>query len=134
MAWSVSADNWFWATPLVRDGVVYAASLDGKVYAVSEDSGEARWDQPFDTGSPVRSSPTFAGGGLLVASRDGDVYKLDVQTGQPIDGSPGVTDQTVEADLTSDQKDRVYVVPRSATLFIVDAAGTVAVTSFALPQ
>jgi len=70
----------------------------------------------------------------LVAARDGDVYKLDIQTGQATDGSPAVTGQTVESDLSSDQKDNVFFVPRSASLYVVDASGTLAVTPFALPQ
>src|ERR1700694_1113277 len=32
--WEQAADNWFWTTPLVSNGVVFAGSLDGKVYAV----------------------------------------------------------------------------------------------------
>jgi outer membrane protein assembly factor BamB len=135
MNWSIKADNWFWAAPVVRDGIVYAASLDGKVYAVDASTGAKTWE-PFDTGSAVRAAPVVAGGGLIVAAKSGRVYKLDLLSGQPADGgAPVELGVSVLANLTSDGDKTVYVVPSSATLYVLDATGVLgAPGSFPLPQ
>lgn len=124
MKWSFEADNWFWATPIERDGVVYAASLDGKVYAVNTDDGSSAWESGFDTGAPVRSAPVIGGDGLLVVSRDGKLYKLDLESGEAIEGSPALIGDgsTVEADLALDENELLYVVPRNPSLWIYEVA------------
>jgi len=132
LQWSFKGDNWFWATPVVEDGVVYAASLDSKVYAVDARTGERRWDKPFDTGAPIRSSPIIAGDGLVVAGRNGEVFKLDLATGAAQSG-PIEAGTKVYADLTTDGAS-VFVKPTSATLYVMDAAGGLASQSFPLPD
>src|SRR5205823_11389356 len=107
MNWSFGADNWFWASPVVSNGTVYAASLDHKVYAIDAASGHAKWQQPFDAGAPVRSTPLLAGGGLLVATRNGDVLKLDLDGGRP-QGETVIAGTEIEADLTADGSNMVY--------------------------
>jgi hypothetical protein len=99
---------------------------------VDAQSGDARWADPFDAGSPVRSAVAFAGGGIIAAARDGEVYKLDPATGEQMGGVIS-TDSTVEANLTSEE-DIVYAVPRSANLFVIDAAGDLAQEVFPLPE
>ncbi|MBI5285563.1 MAG: PQQ-like beta-propeller repeat protein [Chloroflexi bacterium] len=134
MNWSLKAGNWFWATPVVRDGIVYAASLDGKVYAVDASTGASRWERPFDTGAEVRSGPAVAGGGLIVAARNGKVFKLDLSSGQADAGSPVTAGTKILADLSTDGANTVYVVPKSATLYVVDASSQLAVGYIPLPQ
>ncbi len=71
--------NWFWTKPLVSDDddvvVVYAACLDGKVYALDAESGEKVIE--FDLGSPISSSPVLVGDLVIVATEEGMVYTLD---------------------------------------------------------
>ena len=104
--------------------MVYAASLDGKVYAVRADDGSAAWEEPFDTGAPVRSAPVIVGEGIVVASRDAQLFKLNLETGQQLEGSPALVgeEDTVEADLTLGEGDLVYVVPRGPNLYVFEAA------------
>ncbi len=132
--WSLKADNWFWATPLLYNGVLYAPSLDGNVYAVDARTGASKWDRPFDAGAEVRSAPTMAGGGLIVAARDGYVYKLDPATGELSEGGPVRAGTKILADLTTNGANTVYVLPMSATLYVVDASAQLAVGSVPLPQ
>jgi outer membrane protein assembly factor BamB len=137
MKWTADADNWFWATPAVEDGIVYAASLDGKVYAVRAEDGSAAWPKPYDTGSPVRSAPVIVGGGLVVASRDAQLHRLNLTTGEPLEGSPVPVgeESTVEADLALGEGSRVYVVPRGANLYTFEAdEGLAFLSSFPLPN
>ncbi len=59
--------RWYWAPPVVADGVVYAASLDGTLYALDAETGQLRW--------------TFASGGELVGSPA--VVKLPASPNDP---------------------------------------------------
>jgi outer membrane protein assembly factor BamB len=122
MRWSLKAGNWFWSTPVVNDGTVYAASLDGKVYAVDAKTGAERWSKPFDTGAPVRSAPLIAGNALIVAARNGRVYKLDLASGQATAGPVILApNTTVLADLSMNSAgSAIYAVPTSTTLFVLD--------------
>ncbi|HLB22927.1 MAG TPA: PQQ-binding-like beta-propeller repeat protein [Dehalococcoidia bacterium] len=120
MKWSIKGDNWFWAKPVVEGGIVYAASLDGKVYALRAEDGSDAWPEPFDAGAPVRSSPVVAGDGLVVVARNAVLYKLSLETGEQLGGSPAdLTDEsTVEADLALVAEGKVYVLPKSSNFWI----------------
>lgn len=41
--WSRPLGAALWASPVVRDGVIYVGSVDGKVHALSADDGRERW-------------------------------------------------------------------------------------------
>ncbi len=70
------ATNWFWARPVIHNGVVFAPNMDGKVYILDASSGtEVR--EAVDVGSPVASSPVLWGDSLVLASKEGRVYTLD---------------------------------------------------------
>ena len=134
MNWSFGADNWFWASPVVSNGTVYAASLDHKVYAIDAGSGQAKWQHPFEAGAPVRSTPLLAGGELMVATRNGDVFKLDLASGAP-QGETVIAGTKVDANLTGDGSNMVYVSPTSAILYVVDASGPLSgAETYPLPQ
>lgn len=121
LRWKKAGNNWFWATPLFEEGTVFAATLDGTVYAVDAETGEDRWAEPFDTDDAIRGGPTVAGGGLVVSSVAGLVFKLDLETGEEL-ARPLDTGDDIFADLVS-QEDVVFVSPRAPRLFIVDASG-----------
>lgn len=95
--WARKAGNWFWTLPLLADGVVYAGALDGKVYAFDAATGDPRWPEPFDVGSPVRATPLLHGGNLIVVDREGNVFKLNPEDGAAI-GDPLILDADVLAD------------------------------------
>src|SRR5262249_43310771 len=105
--WSFKGGNWFWATPLVKDGVVYAACLDGKMYAVDASSGAQKWN--YDTGSPLRAAPVFVGDDLVVASRNGDIGMLGQDSGEAVEGSPIATGTGIYADLAKGDGTTVYI-------------------------
>ncbi len=81
------AGNWFWAEALHHDGIIYACSLDHNVYAIDAESGKlaSEWDpNPFPTEDQIRSSPVIVGDVLVVASEDGKVYGLDLESGDEV--------------------------------------------------
>ena len=63
--------NWFWATPVVLDGVVYAPCLDGNVYALDAATGNLTYK--YVLGNSISSSPVIAGDAIVVATTD--LYK-----------------------------------------------------------
>ena len=65
---------------MAYNGVVYAGSLDHKLYALDAKSGDKIAE--FDLGSPVASSPVLVDSSIIVASEEGNVYSLDTRTNQ----------------------------------------------------
>lgn len=89
------------SSPTVAEGIVYAGSADGSLYAIDARTGEKMWQ--FATKARVRSSPVVADGLVYVGSWDGFIYAVDTQTGReqwrfdthgaytPVQPSPTVT-------------------------------------------
>ena len=70
-----------WSTPALRNGVAYFGSQDGKVYAVSLDTGEMIWE--FETGAAIVASPVIHKNLLIIGSFDRKLYALGLSDGQP---------------------------------------------------
>ena len=77
----VVPDPWdvFLSSPAVVDGVVYAGSGDGSVYALDARTGTLRWR--FRTRDVVHTSPAVANGVVYAGSFDRSLYALDARTG-----------------------------------------------------
>lgn len=63
------------ATPLVRDGVVYAGSTDGGLYAIDARTGARRWR--FAAGAPIHSGLAADGDQLTFGTMDGTLVTVD---------------------------------------------------------
>ena len=76
------AGNWFWASPVVDEGIVYAGCLDGKLYAIEADTGRERWsyltEDQNGKPSPIVSSPVLTDNLLIVVNESGTVYVFDL--------------------------------------------------------
>ena len=70
-----------WTTPVIHDGVVYFGALDHKMYAVSLETGEAFWDQPFEAEGAITTTPLVADGRVYIGSFDKNFYALDASDG-----------------------------------------------------
>jgi len=66
--------------PTIADGVVYAGSADGFVFAFDAQTGARRWR--FRAGQACATTPTVANGVVYVGCNDGAVYALDAASGQ----------------------------------------------------
>lgn len=75
--------NWVWGTPVIVDGVLYAADLGGYVYALdTNDNLNPVWaPQRMSETASIRSSPIVSGDYIVVGSRDRRVYWLNRSTG-----------------------------------------------------
>jgi len=68
------------SSPLIVDGIVYAGSNEGVVYAFDLETSADVWSNPVDT-SRISSSPVTDGNYIYIATEDGYVHKLDIETG-----------------------------------------------------
>ncbi len=41
--WTFKGGNWFWTAPIIKGGRIYAACLDGKIYAIDAENGQQVW-------------------------------------------------------------------------------------------
>ncbi len=103
------------SSPAVDDGVVYAGSADGHLFAVDAASGRQRWR--FKTGAPIRSTPVVDGGTVYFGGWDHQVYAVTAgegkevwrfDTGGVVQSSPALGDG------------RVYVGSRNPKVFALD--------------
>jgi len=78
--WKFEGGNWFWARPLVSDGIAYAGCLDGKVYALEIETGEKLWEREID--NPIVSSPVLVEDFLVVASETSNLYIINAHTSE----------------------------------------------------
>ena len=60
--------------------MVYAASCDGFLYAVQEETGETLWR--FSTGEPIVESPAVVDDRVYVTTQLGGLYSIDMKTGR----------------------------------------------------
>jgi outer membrane protein assembly factor BamB len=78
--WSFATQNEVITSPAVVNGVVYAGSYDGRLYALNASTGAKRWK--FNTGGSIYSSPAVANGLVYVgANNTHKVYALNASTG-----------------------------------------------------
>jgi len=89
LRWKFRTDDSLRAAPLVADGTIYQPSGDDYVYALSRD-GKLRWKfategLKYDLSagfirSDIFSRPSLQGRTLVFASRDANVYAVDIDT------------------------------------------------------
>jgi len=103
-AWVASAGGRMTVQPVVVDGVVYAPSQDGQLYAFDAVSGDEIEGWPVDLGNPIGSVPVVADGTLYVGDDGGTLHALDTDSGEElwrfgtegrIETPPAVVDNTV---------------------------------------
>jgi outer membrane protein assembly factor BamB len=67
------------ASPAVVGGVVYAASTDGRLYAIDGKTGAEKWH--FASKARIASSPAVDGPAVFFESYDGNFYAVDAKSG-----------------------------------------------------
>lgn len=81
------------ATPVLRDGVLYAGFSDGYVAAIDTKTGKEIWKNLLKIDerlADVDASPLVEGDALYVAAYDGALYKLGLASGEVVWKSNGV--------------------------------------------
>ena len=125
VAWSLSRETSVTTSPAVDDGVVYATTAGGTVFACDAVDGTLLWERSFDDFRAT--APAVADGSVHVASWGGSVRTLaaddgsdrwSVDTGGFVGGAPTAADGTVYA-ISSSRSNR----ERELTLFAIGTDG-----------
>jgi outer membrane protein assembly factor BamB len=66
----------------IESNVVYCASQNGTVYALSKKSGSVVWD--YSVGEKIATSPLIAGNAVVFGAADGRLYAVNKNTGKEI--------------------------------------------------
>lgn len=105
--WSTSigdgqGDGFFKITPVLVDGVIYAASSEGEVAAVNVADGDKRWSVSLE--KPISGGVGYHDGSLYLGGADGSIMQLSAKDGAlvwevPVSGEvlapPAVSDDWV---------------------------------------
>ncbi|WP_342541954.1 PQQ-binding-like beta-propeller repeat protein [Paenisporosarcina sp. FSL H8-0542] len=126
--WEVKADAQVQASPAVADGVVYANSIRGTLYAMNAKTGERIWEKSVGKDQVQRSwmyySPTVADGVLYQAYSTGSggaIMALDAKTGEQLWNAPLAGGWIVESTPVV-QDGKVFVGADGGWLISLDAA------------
>lgn len=101
-AFNFVAGDDIWADPAIEDGVIYVASLDGRLYAVDAATGNVNWS--FQSAKGLTTMPVVANDVVLVAGFDAKMFAVNKADGSLaweyavsnwILSSPAVEDGTV---------------------------------------
>jgi len=105
--WSTSigdgqGDGFFKITPVLADGVIYAASSEGEVAAIDASDGDKRWNVSLER--PISGGVGYHEGSLYLGGADGSIMQLSADDGSvmweaPVSGEvlapPAVSDDWV---------------------------------------
>lgn len=103
---AAEADAGFYSSPLIRDGILFTASLDKRVYAYDLKTFAQLW--VFETGGRVFSTPALFRGSLWSGSNDGTLYEIDPRTGKKR-GALQLSERVVNAPAYDDETGTVFV-------------------------
>ena len=71
-----TAANWIWGTPVLDNGTLYYADLDGTLYSLDVASGAQNWKEVKPNG-PVVASPLVVGDTIYFVTEAGTFLALD---------------------------------------------------------
>ena len=95
-------DGFFKITPILADGIIYAASSDGDVTAIGAEDGDALWRVSLER--PISGGVGYHEGSLYLGGADGSIMQLSADDGSvvweaPVSGEvlapPAVSDDWV---------------------------------------
>ena len=79
--WTFQAEKGFASAAAIAGSTVFAASLDGHLYALDLATGKQRWK--FKASDEIKSAPSFANGVVYFGDEKGVFHALDAATGKP---------------------------------------------------
>ncbi len=82
-AWTFPTGGAVNSTPAVVNGILYAGSEDGHIYALHAATGKVKWNDDLSALEPsgFDSSPVVAGSRLYIGGNSGNVYAVDTSDG-----------------------------------------------------
>jgi outer membrane protein assembly factor BamB len=81
--WSQAGDGWFWTTALIDQGTVYAADMQGSLWAWDASDGRLQEGYPYDVGDPVRAKPIFSEdrATMIIVTRGKQIHVIEPTNG-----------------------------------------------------
>ena len=80
LSYRLRANEAILSTPTFQSGLMFAASLDGFVYAIDEEEGSIRWE--ITTGEEISQSPFPVGNSVYAISDEGSLYGIEIESGE----------------------------------------------------
>lgn len=125
--WSTPTRGWVWATPLLKDNVLYFGDNEGFVYALDATEGKVLWSRQLsaDANRAIIGAPAILGERLYVGTKAGLLYILKLAQGEPAIASPVQIGGQIMAGLVA-VEDKILVAPsglESALLLAVNSDG-----------
>jgi outer membrane protein assembly factor BamB len=118
--WSVDLGSAVVADPVLNDGNVLVATIDGKLHNINTSTRKTNWTFVNDNQySSVWGAPVIFDNAVFFATEKGDVYALDLKSGDPLWAEPYATEQAIIAGGVA-LEDSVLFVNNSGKLFTID--------------
>ena len=87
--WSLDLGAAVAANPVLVDGVIYAGTIDGTLYAVDLETQTVLWSfNDDDNMASIWGSPVVFSDNLFIGDADGNVYAVSTQDGNPLWPTP----------------------------------------------
>ena len=84
--WQFRAGSAVRSAPVLDDGILYVASVNGVLHAIDVVTGRSKWK--FQAAGPVHSTPSLSENRILFGCDDGKVYAIDKQAGNKLWETP----------------------------------------------
>jgi outer membrane protein assembly factor BamB len=89
LLWDFEVGNSVWGQPAYKDGVLFVAVLDKRVYAIDGESGEPVWSEPATLEGAIASRPIVDSDLVYVTSFDGQLHALSLSSGELVWSASG---------------------------------------------
>jgi glucose dehydrogenase len=81
-AWQYRAGSAVRSAPVLREGILYVASVSGVLHAIDVGTGISKWK--FESAGQVYATPSLFGNMVLFGCDDGKIYALDRHSGKKL--------------------------------------------------
>ena len=82
--WEFLTEGKIWSTPAIAGDTLFVGSFDKKLYALDTETGEEKWQQPFETEGAITSTPVIYDNKVYVGSFDRYFYAVGVASGEQV--------------------------------------------------
>jgi len=82
--WMTELPDRIWATPTISGDTLFIACFDKKLYALDAETGEEKWDEPFETEGAIISTPLVHNNTVYIGSFDRRFYAVDATSGREL--------------------------------------------------
>ena len=116
-SWELEGDNFFWAGAVANESTIFAANMDGNIYAVDK-LGNLLWKH--DLGSAIVSRPALVTGALVVAAKNGrQITLLDTKLGT------NTADRMIDSEFVTNSEIKAPLFVNGNTVFVGTQGSTI---------